>query len=125
MASRKTRVGAVQLRILRVLWREGQATARQITDELSQEKPIAHSTVQTLLRKLEDKGTIAHETQDRVFLFYALVTEDEVVGAATRDLVSRVFDGSTYGLVAHLLKNERIPKKELDRIRELIEEGEE
>ena len=124
MPSKRTRVGAVQLRILRVLWKHGRTTARQITKELSQEAEIAHSTVQTLLRKLEAKGTVAHEKQERTFVYHPLVTEGEVVGTATKDLLSRVFDGSAYGLVAHLVRSERLSQKELSRIRALIREQE-
>ena len=50
------KLGSVQLRIMRVLWARGEATAREITDDLSRDGAIAHSTVQTLLRKLEAKG---------------------------------------------------------------------
>ena len=124
MAKRPTRMGAVQLRMMRVLWRHGEATARTITQELSAEQPIAHSTVQTLLRKLEAKGAIAHRLEGRVFVFYPLVSEEKVVQTATTDLLSRVFDGSAYGLVAHLLENEQIAAGELERIRKLIEETE-
>jgi len=106
---------------MRVLWKHGRATARLITEELSKQKFIAHSTVQTLLRKLEGKGSVAHEVEDRTFVFYPLVSEQEVTQAATRELLERVFDGSAYGLVAHLLKEEQMPRRELERIRKLIE----
>jgi len=120
MRSRPMRIGAVQLRIMRVLWKCGRATARQITDELSRERPIAHSTVQTLLRKLEKKGSVGHTVRGRLFVFRALVSEEEVMAAATGDLLQRLFDGSVYGLVAHLVSSERVPPDEMARIRELI-----
>ena len=119
------RVGKVQTRILRVLWRLRKAAARQITEELLKEEPIAHSTVQTLLRKLEAKGAVAHDVDERTFIFRPLVTEEQVVRSATRELLSRIFDGSAYGLVAHIVKNERISRRELKRIRQLIDEAEE
>jgi len=119
-----SRVGAVQMRIMRVLWRQGEATAREVTEVLSAEKPIAHSTVQTLLRKLENKGTVAHRATDRTFVFYPLVERDDVTGTAARELLDRIFEGSVYGLVAHLVKKERIDRRELKRIRRLIDEKE-
>jgi len=125
MATKSIRVGAVQIRILRVLWASGRATARAITDELSREKDIAHSTVQTLLRKLEAKGAVGHEVEGRTFVFHPLVTEAEVCRSATRELLSRIFDGSAVGLVAHLVKHEDISADELEEIRRLIEEAEE
>lgn len=115
-------LGRVQLQIMQVLWARGRATAREITDALNESDGIAHSTVQTLLRKLEAKGTVAHEVEDRTFIYHPLVEERNVTRKATRDLIDRVFGGSVGGLIAHLLKNERISKSELDRIRRLIEE---
>jgi len=115
-----TRLGKVQLRIMNVLWDRGAATAREITDELNRAEPIAHSTVQTLLRGLMDKGAVTHETEGRTFVFKAVVKEDKVRKSATRDLLSRVFSGSVSELVSHLLKNEKISKQELDEIKKMI-----
>ncbi len=117
-----TKLGKVQLRIMNVLWNLGEATAREITDELNQADPIAHSTVQTLLRGLMDKEAVVHETRGRTFVFKPKIAEDKVRKSATRDLLSRVFDGKVGDLVSHLLKNENISKKELDDIKKLINE---
>jgi len=122
MSKAPPRLGRVQLQIMEVLWREGRATARRITDELSRAKPIAHSTVQTLLRKLEAKGIITHDVEDRTFIFRPLYQPSDITASATRDLLSRVFHGSVYGLVAHLLQNETISSEERQRLRQLIDE---
>lgn len=117
------RLGRVQLLIMQVLWERGSATAREITDALNAESPIAHSTVQTLLRKLEAKGVVDHTEAGRVFVFRPTVEPDNVRKTAARDLIERVFDGSPADLVAWLLKQEDIPDDELRRIRELVEES--
>ena len=115
-----TQLGRVQLRIMQVLWKQGRATARNITDALSATEPIAHSTVQTLLRGLEEKGAVSHEAEGRTFVFFALVEEDQFKQSATRDLVERVFGGSAGTLVAHLLKHENVSREDVDEIRKLI-----
>jgi BlaI family penicillinase repressor len=118
---KRTRLGRVQRLMMQVLWSRGRATAREITDALNEAEAIAHSTVQTLLRKLEAKGAVAHDVEDRTFVYRATLREDEATRSATRELVERVFGGSAAGLVAYLLENERIPRKELERIRALVE----
>jgi len=107
--------------MMELLWQRGQATAREITDALSRTQPIAHSTVQTLLRKLEVKGAITHERLERTFIFRPLCQRSDVVTSATRELLARIFDGSVYGLVAHLLQHETIAPEELRRLRQLID----
>src|SRR5580698_4236970 len=102
------RIGGVQLKIMRVLWDEGEATARRIGEVLSTESPSAHSTVQTLLRQLEAKGAVGHEKQDRTFVFRPLIKESEITRSAAQDLLSKVFRGSVSGLVAHLLESEPV-----------------
>jgi BlaI family transcriptional regulator, penicillinase repressor len=121
-AMANTRLGKVQFRIMQVLWERGKASARHITDALNRDGAIAHSTVQTLLRKMEQKGVVAHHAEDRTFIYEPLVDEPSVTRGATRDLIERVFGGSAAGLVAYLLREERIPPKELQRIRDLIDD---
>lgn len=120
----ETQLGRMQFRIMQALWKRGRITAREITDALNESEPgsVAHSTVQTLLRQLEAKGAVGHSAEGRTFLFYAQLKEDRVKKTATRDLLERVFGGSVGSLVAHLLNNERLSKKELDELHRLIDQ---
>ena len=115
------KLGPVQLRIMRLLWENERATARELTDQLNHSDPIAHSTVQTLLRQLEAKGAVAHEKEQRTFYFYPLVKEDKVKKSASRDLIQNVFGGNAGGLVSYLLENEKLSSEELANIKKLIE----
>jgi predicted transcriptional regulator len=58
---------------------------------------------------------------DRTFVFRPVFQQVEVAETVTRDLLARVFHGSVYGLVAHLLKHEKMSREDLNRLRELIE----
>ena len=120
------RLGRVQHQIMKVLWKRGRATAREITEALAGHgAPVLHSTVQTLLRKLEAKRAVGHKVNEstRTFIFYPLVTEADATRSAMQDLLTRVFNGSRYGMVAYLLKNEKLTRSELNEIKKLIEEA--
>jgi BlaI family transcriptional regulator, penicillinase repressor len=114
-------LGKVQLQIMHVLWDKQTATAREITDAINQAEPIAHSTVQTMLRILEDKQSVGHKQDGRTFVFFPLVKEHEFKELATRKLVERLFDGRVSNLVAHLLSVENVSKEEFGEIRKLIQ----
>jgi hypothetical protein len=58
---------------MQALWDRGSATARDITEELNAEEPIAHSTVQTLLRQLQTKGAVTYDVEDRTFVYRPLL----------------------------------------------------
>ncbi len=117
----EVQLGRMQFQILQVLWDRGRASARDITDALCAGEPVAHSTVQTLLRQLEAKGAVGHEEQGRTFVFFPRLKEDKVKRTATRDLLERVFGGSVGSLVAHLLKEERLSRTEIEELHRLIE----
>lgn len=118
----KAQLGRLQFKIVQVLWNRGQATAREITDALNESEPIAHSTVQTLLRQLEAKGAVGHKAEGRTFVFFPKLKEEKVKHTAARDLIERVFGGSVGSLVAHLLRDERLSRAELDELERMIKE---
>ena len=118
----ETKMGQVQLKIMQLLWKMKRATARELTEELNQSEPIAHSTVQTLLRQLEAKGSVGHEQDGRTFYFFPLVQEEKVKKSAARELLQNVFAGSVGGLVAYLLEHEKVSADELAEIRKLVNE---
>jgi predicted transcriptional regulator len=113
-------LGRVQLQIMQVLWQRQQATAREITDAINEVEPIAHSTVQTMLRVLEEKQAVSHRAEGRTFIFCPLVPESHFKQSATQNLVESVFGGSVSSLVAHLLDCQSVSKQEIDEIRKLI-----
>jgi BlaI family transcriptional regulator, penicillinase repressor len=119
----ETQLGRMQFRIMQVLWDRGRAIAREITDALNESEPVAHSTVQTLLRQLEAKGAVGHDAENRTFVFFPRLKEDRVKKTAAHDLLERVFGGNVGSLVAHLLKNERLSRDELDELHRLIDQG--
>ena len=124
MSRSAPRLGKVQYQIMQVLWQAGPSTARRITDELTRASsaPIAHSTVQTLLRQLEDKGAVGHEQEGRTFVFRALFQPSELTATPLHELLTRVYQGSVYNLMSHLLKQERIDPEELAKLRQLLDE---
>ncbi len=117
----EAKMGQVQLKIMQLLWKLGRATARDLTDELNKTESIAHSTVQTLLRQLETKGSVNHEQDGRTFYFFPVVKEEKVKKSAARELIENVFEGSVGGLVSYLLENEKVSADELAEIRKLLD----
>jgi BlaI family transcriptional regulator, penicillinase repressor len=122
VAMGQTQLGRMQFRIMQVLWDRGRANAREITGALNEAEPVAHSTVQTLLRQLEAKGAVGHDAEDRTFVFFPRLKEDRVKRTAAREMLDRVFGGNVGSLVSHLLKGERLSRDELDELHRLIDE---
>ncbi|WP_309708824.1 BlaI/MecI/CopY family transcriptional regulator [Armatimonas sp.] len=115
------RLGKLQYTILQTLYTQGPLTARALTEALAPSGAVAHSTIQTLLRQLETKGLVAHEVEDRTFVFRALRAPDEVAQTPLRELLARVYEGSVYGMMAHLLQQEKLSEAEKQQLRELLD----
>lgn len=101
----------LELRIMQVLWQCGAATVSAVQAELK--PPLAYTTVQTVLNILERKGKVKRELQGRAYLYTARVTQAKALGQGVRDLVDRMFGGSSEELVMSLLKNRQIDAKKL------------
>jgi BlaI family transcriptional regulator, penicillinase repressor len=72
------RLGKLQLAIMRVLWRRGEAAVAEVHEDLEAERELAPTTVATMLAKLEHKGVVAHRTEGRRFIYRPLVNEELV-----------------------------------------------
>jgi predicted transcriptional regulator len=113
-------VSPAEAQVLQLLCQSGRATVLQIVDALPMDRSIGYATVQTLLRRLEKKGYISHEVQGKAHVFFPKVRHDEAVGRSVRDFVNRLFGGDPMQLMLHLAGSGKLKKKDLDRLRELL-----
>src|SRR5436305_8577501 len=83
-----------ELEILKVLWARGKASVREVQDDLNKAgKPVAYSTVQTLLNIMEDKkGLVRHVVEGRTFIYAPKKSPDRTIRELTKRFVDRVFD---------------------------------
>lgn len=113
-----------QLAIMNILWERGEATVADVQAALDVERPLAYSTVATVLSRMEKKGLVTHRVEDRVYFYEAAVTRDGAGKSLIGDVIERIFGGSPAELVNHLLESESIDKAELQRIKELVRKHE-
>jgi predicted transcriptional regulator len=119
--SKKTSLTKLELRIMQAVWRRGGGAVSVIQAEL--DPPLAYTTVQTMLNILERKGKLKRELQGRAYVYTAKVTEAKALGQQLRDLVDRMFGGSSEELVMSLLKTRQIDAKKLAELTERFNEG--
>jgi predicted transcriptional regulator len=112
-----------EARIMSVLWQQDTASVADVVAALKKKKPVTYSTVQTILRILEEKGYVAHEKVGRAFIYRARVDERHARRRALRHLVARLFNGSPSLLVLNVLEDDQIGAEERDRLRRLIDEA--
>ena len=117
-------LGGRQLAIMQVLWKLGEARVSDVQRALDLDRPLAYSTVATVMARMERKGLVAHRAEGRTFLYRPAVSEDGIGQSMIGELMERIFGGSPSELVSHLLDNDQVDAKELDRIKQLVRKHE-
>jgi BlaI family penicillinase repressor len=110
-------LGDLQHAIMTVLWDRGEATTAHVHQALQAERGLALTTIATMLRKMEDKGVVAHRAQGRQFVYRPTVTRAEVRESMVGELVERLFGGDARALVAHLVSEHEIDGADLAELR--------
>ena len=104
----------LELRVMQSVWSLGQATVAAVQQAMDPQP--AYTTVQTMLNILERKGKLSRVLDGRAYVYTAAVTQDRALGHAVRDLVDRMFGGSSEALVMSLVKERQLDAKKLAKI---------
>ena len=112
-----------ELRIMDVLWQKGAATVQQVLDALPEKPALAYNSVLTTIRVLEKKGYLQHKKDGRAHIYVPVVNRKDATRSEIRHLVGRFFKNSEELLMLSLLEDRGIEAQELQRLREMIEEG--
>ena len=114
-------LGAQELAIMKVVWRLKDVSVRQVYETLRERRPVAYTTVMTMMNTLEGKGYLKKELDGRAFRYRPAVPERRVVTRMVKEFVERVFDGSTAPLLAHLVTSTELSDEEREELRRLID----
>jgi predicted transcriptional regulator len=110
----------LELQIMQVIWKQGASNVSAVQAGLEQE--LAYTTVQTMLNILHRKGKLKRKLNGRAFEYSATVTESKASSHAVRDLVDRMFGGSSEELVMSLIKSRQIDAKKIAQLSKRFEE---
>lgn len=107
-----------ELKVMGVLWREGDTTAKHISDVLKEETGWNMNTTYTLIKRCIRKGAI--ERSEPNFMCHALIPKEEVQEAETNELIDKIFDGSADKLFASLLGRKQLSDEQIESLRKIV-----
>ena len=122
-SKRKVHLSELQLAILRVLWKRGEASTAEVVAELGARRGLAPTTLATLLTRLAKRGVLGQRRDGRTLVYRALVSEPDVQRSMVADLVANVFKGDATELLAHLLREEEVAPGDLAKVKARLKEG--
>ena len=113
-----------EMDVLGCLWRSGRATAREIREQLSSLRPMAHGSVLTLLGRLEAKGLVSRRAGEagNAFVFRPTRKLDSVYRRKAGDVLTRIFGGDPVSLVATLFDGRRPTVEEIEQLQAMLDE---
>lgn len=121
----QVRLAELQLAIMNVLWDSGEATVAQVRESLeAANRSLAHTTIATMLSRMETEGHVDHRSENRVNVYRPLLRRDAVSRTMVSDLASRLFGGDVTQMVAHLLADSDVTPEEISRLKKLVREKE-
>ena len=122
--SKKVRLAELQLAIMQALWNRGRATVAEVREDLMEDRPLAHTTIATMLTKMEAAGYVEHEVEGRANVYQPLIEQFDVTRSMVSDLTRRLFQGDVTLMVAHLLADSEVTQDEVARLKKLVREKE-
>jgi predicted transcriptional regulator len=111
-------LGELERSILLIVWRRGSVTADHVREEL--DRPLKGSTVRTVLRRLEEKGYLAHRIDDRAFIYRPVQSQQRVAGRAVKHIMDWFCEGSVEALLVGMVDSRMLGHVELQRLAERI-----
>lgn len=111
-----------ELEILQVLWKMGQATVRDVHEELSKTKASGYTTTLKLMQIMDEKGLVARNTSSKTHVYRAAYSQEKAQSSALDKILSTVFEGSTSDLVIQALGHHKASKDEIDAIKKYLDQ---
>ena len=115
-----------ELAIMKVIWRLGSATVREVYEALRENRRVAYTTVMTMMNILEVKGYLKKEKEkdERAFRYRPARAEQATISSMVSEFVDRVFDGASRPLLLHLVQTGKLTEKERAELLRLMKEVE-
>lgn len=107
-----------ELKVMDVLWREGDTTAKHISDVLTAEVGWNMNTTYTLIKRCIKKGAI--ERSEPHFMCHALIPKEQVQEAETNELIDKIYDGSVDKLFASLLSRKKLSAEQIQKLKQIV-----
>ena len=112
----------LELEILKILWRDGQATVREVRKKLVGFRKLAYTSVMTMMSIMTEKGYLKRAKEGNYYVYKPKISEQETTQGILSDIVERLFDGSAAAAMVNLLETGDIDEDEIKQLRELIKQ---
>ncbi|MGN6710395.1 BlaI/MecI/CopY family transcriptional regulator [Anaerocolumna jejuensis] len=117
-------ISEAEYEVMKVIWEAAPVSTNEVTDKLVQSTDWSPKTIQTLLKRLVQKGAVSYRKESRVFVYTPLVKQTEYLEHENSHFLQRFYNGNFASMLTSYLDNDSFSEKELDELRELLKQRE-
>lgn len=113
-------ISEAEFEVMKIIWKYAPINTNEITDQLVQTTTWSPKTIQTLIKRLVNKGALSYEKQGRVFVYTPLVKENEYIGQESNSFLKRFYNGDITAMISAYIENDKLSEKEIEDLRSLL-----
>ena len=109
-----------EFEVMKIIWKYAPISTNEITEKLLQTTSWSPKTIQTLIKRLVNKGAVTYEKQSRMFVYTPVIKENEYTGQESNSFLNRYYDGNITTMLSAYIENDKLSESELDTLRTLL-----
>lgn len=109
-----------EFEVMKIIWKYAPISTNEITEKLLQTTSWSPKTIQTLIKRLVNKGAVTYEKQSRIFVYTPAIKENEYIGQESNSFLNRYYDGNITTMLSAYIENDKLSESELDSLRTLL-----
>lgn len=113
-------ISEAEFEVMKIVWKYAPISTNEITEKLLQTTSWSPKTIQTLIKRLVNKGALTYEKQSRVFVYTPVVDEKEYIGQESNTFLKRYYDGDITAMLSAYIENDKLSETEIDNLRSLL-----
>ena len=121
--NRPPQISEAEFEIMKIVWQYAPVSTNEITDRLMKTTSWGAKTIQTLIKRLTNKGALTYEKEGRVYVYTPLVKENEYISQQSNSFLRRFYDGDITAMLSAYIKNDRLSAEEIGTLRSILDDA--
>ena len=117
-------ISAAEFEVMKIIWKYAPINTNEITEKLTKTTSWSPKTIQTMIKRLTNKGALTYEKQGRIFVYSPLVSEKEYIDQESSSFLKRFFNGDITSMVSTYIRHDKLSKSDIDSLRALLDQEE-
>ena len=113
-------ISEAEYEVMKIVWKYAPINTNEITEKLLATSSWSAKTIQTLIKRLVNKGVLTYEKNSRVFVYTPVVKESEYISQESNSFLNRYYDGDITAMLSAYIQNDKLSKTEIETLRVLL-----